>query len=77
MLFKKKILEAIKNKENKDIFIIGKGPSVDGIDLKILKNKIVININNSAKEKNTHINLYIEFDCGANRCGIQSFKEID
>ncbi len=49
MLFKKKILEAIKNKENKDIFIIGKGPSVDGIDLKILKNKIVININNSEK----------------------------
>ena len=37
----------------------------------------IININKSAKEKNTQIDLYIEFDCGANRCGIQSFDEIE
>jgi len=37
----------------------------------------IININKSAKEKNTQIDLYIEFDCGANRCGIQSFNEIE
>lgn len=37
----------------------------------------IININDSAKEKNTQIDLYIEFDCGANRCGIQSFNKIE
>jgi 3-hydroxy-D-aspartate aldolase len=37
----------------------------------------IVNINNSAEEKNTSIDIYIEFDCGANRCGVQSFEEIE
>ena len=36
----------------------------------------IINIQNSAFENNSIINVYIEYDCGANRCGLESFKEI-
>ena len=34
------------------------------------------NIQNSAEKNNAHIDIYIEYDCGANRCGLESFKEI-
>lgn len=36
----------------------------------------IINIQNSAFQNNSIINVYIEYDCGANRCGLESFKEI-
>ena len=36
----------------------------------------IINIQNSALENKTLINIYIEYDCGAKRCGLESFKEI-
>ncbi|HGU9919803.1 TPA: N-acetylneuraminate synthase, partial [Citrobacter freundii] len=39
--------ESIANKSGRDIVIIGKGPSVDSIDLSLLKNCIVINTNDS------------------------------
>ena len=64
-----------------DLFKINRLTSISRDEIKLSccvdDEENIININNSAKEKNTHINLYIEFDCGANRCGIQSFKEIE
>ena len=36
----------------------------------------VKNIQNAALENNSIINVYIEYDCGAQRCGLESFKEI-
>ena len=36
----------------------------------------IINIQNSAFQNNCIINVYIEYDCGAKRCGLDSFKEI-
>ena len=64
-----------------DLFKINRLTSISRNEIKLSccvdDEENIININNSAKEKNTHINLYIEFDCGANRCGIQSFKEIE
>ena len=36
----------------------------------------IINIQNLAFENNSIINVYIEYDCGAKRCGVDSFKEI-
>ena len=36
----------------------------------------IINIQNSAFQNNSIINIYIEYDCGANRCGLESFEEI-
>ena len=64
-----------------DLFKINRLTSISRDEIKLSccvdDEENIININNSAKEKNTHIDLYIEFDCGANRCGIQSFKEIE
>ena len=34
-------------KDNGNIFILGKGPSLDAIDLSLLENKVVINTNDS------------------------------
>lgn len=42
-----KLLSAIENKKDADIAIIGKGASIDAIDLKILEGMIVINANDS------------------------------
>ena len=36
----------------------------------------IINIQNAAFQNNSIINVYIEYDCGAKRCGLDSFKEI-
>ena len=37
----------------------------------------VLDIQNSAAINNTLINIYIEYDCGANRCGLKSFEKIE
>ena len=37
----------------------------------------VINIQKAAERNNSIIDIYIEYDCGANRCGIKSFNEIN
>jgi 3-hydroxy-D-aspartate aldolase len=64
-----------------DLFKINRLTSISSDEIKLAccvdDEKNIININKSAKEKNTQIDLYIEFDCGANRCGIQSFNEIE
>ena len=64
-----------------DLFKINRLTSVSSDEIKLAccvdDEENIININKSAKEKNTQIDLYIEFDCGANRCGIQSFNEIE
>ena len=64
-----------------DLFKIDRLTSISSDEIKLAccvdDEKNIININKSAKEKNTQIDLYIEFDCGANRCGIQSFNEIE
>ena len=64
-----------------DLFKINRLTSISSDDIKLAccvdDEENIININKSAKEKNTQIDLYIEFDCGANRCGIQSFNEIE
>lgn len=39
--------KAINGKHGRDIIIIGKGPSIDGVDLSLLKDCIVINTNDS------------------------------
>lgn len=44
-----KILNAVKGKENNDIVIIGKGSSIDQIDVSLLSNNIIININDSER----------------------------
>ena len=64
-----------------DLFKINRLTSISSDDIKLAccvdDEENIININKSAKENNTLIDLYIEFDCGANRCGIQSFNEIE
>jgi 3-hydroxy-D-aspartate aldolase len=64
-----------------DLFKINRLTNISKADIKIAccvdDEQNIININNSAKENNTTIDLFIEFDCGANRCGIQSHKEIE
>jgi 3-hydroxy-D-aspartate aldolase len=64
-----------------DLFKINRLTSISSNGIKLSccvdDEENIININKSAKEKNTQIDLYIEFDCGANRCGIQSFNEIE
>ena len=64
-----------------DLFKINRLTSVSSHEIKLAccvdDEENIINIDKSAKEKNTLIDLYIEFDCGANRCGIQSFNEIE
>ena len=64
-----------------DLFKINRLTSISSDDIKLAccidDEENIININKSAKDKNTQIDLYIEFDCGANRCGIQSFNEIE
>ena len=40
-------------------------------------NENLINIQKAAKRNNSLIDIYIEYDCGANRCGIKSFNEIN
>jgi 3-hydroxy-D-aspartate aldolase len=64
-----------------DLFKINRLTSISSDEIKLAccvdDEENIININKSAKEKNTQIDLYIEFDCGANRCGIQSFNEIE
>ncbi len=37
----------------------------------------IINIQEAAKNYNSIIDIYIEYDCGANRCGVKSFNEIN
>lgn len=44
---KNKILQAIKGKEIQDIVVIGKGPSIDAVDLSLIEKYIVINVNDS------------------------------
>ncbi|MDC1165339.1 N-acetylneuraminate synthase family protein [Candidatus Thioglobus sp.] len=44
---KNKILQAIKGKERQDIVVIGKGPSIDAIDLSLIEKCITINVNDS------------------------------
>jgi len=64
-----------------DLFKINRLTSISSNGIKLSccvdDEENIININKSAQEKNTQIDLYIEFDCGANRCGIQSFNEIE
>ena len=64
-----------------DLFKINRLTSVSSDEIKLAccvdDEENIININKSAREKNTQIDLYIEFDCGANRCGIKSFNEIE
>ena len=64
-----------------DLFKIDRLTSISNDEIKVSccvdNEENIININKSAKEKNTQIDLYIEFDCGANRCGIQSFNQIE
>ena len=36
----------------------------------------IINIQNAAYNNNSIIHIYIEYDCGAKRCGLDSFSEI-
>ena len=64
-----------------DLFKINRLTSISSDEIKLAccvdDEENIININKSAKENNTQIDLYIEFDCGANRCGIQSFNEIE
>jgi len=45
----KEIKRLISSKSSSDIFIIGKGPSIDQIDLSMLKESIVINVNDSER----------------------------
>ena len=63
-----------------DLFKINRLTNISKANIKISccvdDEQNIININNSAKEKNTSIDLFIEFDCGANRCGLQSHSEI-
>ena len=40
-------------------------------------NENLINIQKAAERNNSLIDIYIEYDCGANRCGIKSFNEIN
>ena len=42
-----KILEVISGKEDKDIYILGKGASIDSFDLSPIKDSIVINTNDT------------------------------
>ncbi len=35
------------------------------------------NIQKSAESNNAKIDIYIEYDCGANRCGVNSFEQIN
>jgi hypothetical protein len=44
---KSEILAAIRHKQQQDIVIIGKGPSIDKINTELLNNFIVLNINDS------------------------------
>jgi N-acetylneuraminate synthase len=44
---KRELLQAILGKEDKDIVIIGKGPSVDSIYTELLSDFIVVNVNDS------------------------------
>lgn len=44
---RQKLLKAVQGKENKDIVIIGKGPTVDCIHTELLNDFIVINVNDS------------------------------
>jgi sialic acid synthase SpsE len=44
---KEELLKAIQGKHDRDIVIIGKGPSVDSISTEFLKDFIVINVNDS------------------------------
>ena len=37
----------------------------------------IINIQKAAERNNSLIDIYIEYDCGANRCGIKSFSQIN
>ena len=37
----------------------------------------LINIQKAAERNNSLIDIYIEYDCGANRCGIKSFNKIN
>ena len=37
----------------------------------------IINIQRSAEKNNAQIDIYIEYDCGANRCGVSSFDQIN
>ena len=64
-----------------DLFKINRLTSISRDEIKLSccvdDEENIININKSAKEKNTQIDLYIEFDCGANRCGIKSLDEIE
>ena len=39
--------------------------------------EFMINIQKAAERNNSLIDIYIEYDCGAYRCGIKSFEEID
>ena len=36
----------------------------------------VIELQKYSKKNNTHLDIYVEFDCGANRCGLKSSTEI-
>ncbi len=40
-------------------------------------NENLIHIQKAAERNNSLIDIYIEYDCGANRCGIKSFNEIN
>jgi sialic acid synthase SpsE len=44
---KNKLLKAIGSKQDKDIVIIGKGPSIDGVLIDLLSDFIIINVNDS------------------------------
>ena len=37
----------------------------------------IINIQKAVERNNSIIDIYIEYDCGANRCGVKSFNEIN
>ena len=37
----------------------------------------IINIQKAAERNDSEIDIFVEYDCGANRCGIKSFNEIN
>ena len=64
-----------------DIFKLERLAKIKSKDLKIgccVDNKEnLINIQKAAERNNSFIDIYIEYDCGANRCGIKSFNKIN
>ncbi len=63
-----------------DVFKLERLAKITSKELKIGccidNNENLIDIQKAAERNNSIIDIYIEYDCGANRCGINSFNEI-